>query len=153
MSRLNQKVVFAAASDAAGSLVMIVGIPEDAWEYMREGKTHTFDLTKSNIPVKMVMYGGKDHTDCMRKLEGDAASANVVLDDRRRDDFSIPDINWQPIADAPVEERLLLWLDDKVFKGSAMGKVYTSSDGDRFTQIEQFHGEFNVTHFARINKP
>jgi hypothetical protein len=49
-------VVFALSED---NKFVILGVPEAAWEYMKDGKTHTFDLNAVGVPVSLVMFGGK----------------------------------------------------------------------------------------------
>ena len=53
----DQKCVFAITEDKQ---TVLLGIPIAAWEYMKDGKTHTFDLTSLGIPVKIILFGGLD---------------------------------------------------------------------------------------------
>jgi hypothetical protein len=91
MKTTDEKIVFAIAPSAAdgGPSAIIVGIPAAAWDYMKDGKTHNFDLTSVGLQVRFMLFGAKDHSDAMKQLEQGAAHAGVVLDDRRRQDFSI----------------------------------------------------------------
>lgn len=91
MSGIEEKIVFAISPDGQGDgvPVILMGIPAGAWEYMRNGKTHTFDLTKAGLPVKFVLYGAADHAEAMKVMEATMAASGTVIDDRRRDDFSI----------------------------------------------------------------
>ena len=57
--RANQ-VVFAVSSRADGGVDVLLGVPTAAWEYMQDGKTHTFDLTKLGLSIRLIMCGGKD---------------------------------------------------------------------------------------------
>lgn len=88
---IEERVVFAIAPQGQGDGVPVVmlGIPKGAWEYMKEGKTHTFDLTKAGVPVKLVVFGGATHAEALEVIEQGARDANRPLLDRRRDDFSI----------------------------------------------------------------
>jgi len=91
MTDIESKMVFAVAPDGTGDgapLVML-GIPTGAWDYMSDGKTHTFDLTKIGLPVKLMLYGAADHTSAMKVLEGHLSEQGVAYLDERRTDFSI----------------------------------------------------------------
>lgn len=88
MSRnIEEKVVFGVSP---GSEPMILlGVPKGAWDYMKDGKTHTFDLTKIGLPIKIVMYGAKDHAAAMKMIEGHLKDKGQPYLDERRRDFSI----------------------------------------------------------------
>lgn len=60
---------------AAGPKTLIVGMPFGAWRYMKDGKTHHFDLSALGIPLQVMIFGGKDGDDVRRTL----ADANVFL--------------------------------------------------------------------------
>jgi hypothetical protein len=57
-----QRVVFAVA--AAPKPIIVLGVSQAAWEYMEDGHTHTFDLTKVGLPVRIIMFGGPDRAAC-----------------------------------------------------------------------------------------
>jgi hypothetical protein len=40
---------------------VIVGIPHGAWEHIKDGEPCVLDLARSNVPVKVVVVGGRDH--------------------------------------------------------------------------------------------
>lgn len=91
MSGIEEKIVFAVSptGQGDGAPVVILGIPKGAWEYMKDGKTHNFDLTKAGIPVKLMLFGAESHDAAMKVMnEAFAASGNAYLDARNRD-FSI----------------------------------------------------------------
>lgn len=71
---------------------LLVGIPRGAWDYMRDGNTHTLDLTRLGIPVRLMLFGAETHADALKTFE-EAARANGValLDQRHSEDFS-----WNP---------------------------------------------------------
>lgn len=50
----DEKIVFALSGDRS---ILILGIPEPAWDYMSHGKTHTFNLKKEGFPVNLVLFG------------------------------------------------------------------------------------------------
>ena len=77
------------SSDLDGVPALILGIPRGAWQYMRHGKTHTFDLTKAGLPIKLVLFGGKDHAEVMAVLNKAMADSKTPYIDERRTDFSI----------------------------------------------------------------
>jgi hypothetical protein len=68
----DQKVVFAISHEGTGDGIPLVllGVPRAAWVYMRDGKTHTFDLTKAGLPIKIMMFGGNDQGEIKRLLAG-----------------------------------------------------------------------------------
>lgn len=86
---INEKVLFGVgpSSDGLGP-VMIVGIPKDAWDYMSDGKTHQMDLTKIGLPIRLMLFGCKDHAEGMKFLEGQARDAGAPYRDQRRTDVS-----------------------------------------------------------------
>lgn len=86
-----QKVVFGLSPDGQGDGVplLLLGIPQAAWDYMRDGKTHTFDLTKVGLPVKLVLFGAADHAAARKAIEAANAAAGYPTLDLRREDFAI----------------------------------------------------------------
>ncbi len=87
--KLDDKVVFAVGKDADGVPMVVLGITNGAWNYMRDGKTHTFDLTKAGLRVRLMIYGGMSHRDVMEPLNKHLAGLNQPYEDRRHEDFSI----------------------------------------------------------------
>ncbi|MBN8995922.1 MAG: hypothetical protein J0H94_11915 [Rhizobiales bacterium] len=86
---IEEKVVFGIGTGADGVPTILLGVTEKAWAYMRDGKTHTFDLRSIGVPVKIVAFGAADHTAVIQMLEAGAkASGSPILDARNRD-FSI----------------------------------------------------------------
>jgi len=89
---IEEKIVFAVAPEGQGDGVPVImmGIPAGAWNYMQDGKTHTFDLTKAGVRAKLVLFGAQNHADARAALEAAAfASGADALDDQTRTDFSI----------------------------------------------------------------
>lgn len=87
-----QKVVFATGeSDDGGAPLLLLGVPELAWEYMRDGMTSTFDLTKVGLGIRLIIFGGDSHESVMQimKLSMAQQLANLPIVDRRGEDFSI----------------------------------------------------------------
>lgn len=89
MTDIEEKIVFGISPDTDRSAFVILGIPTQAWEFMKDGKTHTFDLTKVGLPIKLILYGAKDHAEAMEKIKGHIGETNFI--DSRHEDFSIKD--------------------------------------------------------------
>jgi hypothetical protein len=91
MTDSESKMVFGVSPDGQGDGVPVVllGIPTGAWEYMRDGKTHSFDLTKIGVPIKILLYGAKDHSAAMKMVEGHMSDRGLPYRDARREDFAI----------------------------------------------------------------
>jgi hypothetical protein len=90
MSRnIEEKMVFGLAPTASGKPVLMLGVPQGAWEYMKDGKTHTFDLTSLGVPIMLMLYGAKDHAEAVKLIEDHCKQQNVPLLDERRKDWSI----------------------------------------------------------------
>lgn len=85
---IEEKIVFALSSSRIGP-ILTLGIPTAAWEYMKDGKTHHFDLTAIGIPVKLMLFGAESHDAAMKVLEKAAADNGVPLLDGRQQDFGI----------------------------------------------------------------
>lgn len=60
-----QKTVFAVTEDKG---TVIIGVPAAAWEYMKDGMTHTYDLRRFGVPVRIVLFGGADRAACLAPL-------------------------------------------------------------------------------------
>ena len=88
----DEKILFAIskAGQGDGIPVVLLGVPVGAWNYMRNGKTHTFDLTKVGLPVKLILYGATDHAEALACIKDFLTEAGEVIDDRiDKEDFSI----------------------------------------------------------------
>lgn len=89
MKREDQ-IVFALLPTKDGQVPIIMfAIPEGAWDYMKDGKTHTFDLQKSGIPLRFMCFGCKSHADGMKTLNDAAKKLDVPYLDERGKDFTI----------------------------------------------------------------
>lgn len=52
------KCVFALGLAEDGRTPMVVlAVPDKAWEHMKDGKTHTFDFSAAGLPVQIMMFG------------------------------------------------------------------------------------------------
>lgn len=88
---IEDKIVFGVSLKGQGDGVplILLGVPAGAWEYMRAGKTHHFDLTPIGIPFKLMMFGAADHTTALKTIEEANKSRGLATLDMRNRDFSI----------------------------------------------------------------
>lgn len=85
MAKPEEKMVFA-ISELDGQPLIVLGIPEAAWEFMKDGKTHHFDLSKVGIPVKVMVFGGKDQAECLKVItDANAARGIATLSEPGKD--------------------------------------------------------------------
>lgn len=86
---VEDKIIFAVSHEGQGDGVplVILGVPTGAWEYMKDGKTHTFDLTKAGVPVKLMLYGAASHQAAMDVIDGHFKQTGQPYLDERRTDF------------------------------------------------------------------
>jgi hypothetical protein len=91
VQNIEQKIVFAISPEGQGDGVplLLVGVPRAAWVYMKDGKTHHFDLTSVGIPLKLMMYGAADHDAAMKVVQDAMAASGQAYLDERQTDFSI----------------------------------------------------------------
>jgi hypothetical protein len=40
--------------------IVILGMSQAAWDYCKDGKTHTFDLTGAGVPLQLMIAGGQN---------------------------------------------------------------------------------------------
>lgn len=86
-----QQVVFAVGrGEGDGAPTVILGVSREAWVYMKDGQTHTFDLTKAGVPVKIIMFGAKDRDEAKRLImTGAGNKTNEPIIDAMDRDFAI----------------------------------------------------------------
>lgn len=76
MSDKEKKIAVAMCDPLPGDVpTVLLGIPAGAWEFMQDGKTHTFDLTQVGIPVKILMFGAADRDGVMKLMNQAAVMA------------------------------------------------------------------------------
>jgi hypothetical protein len=82
------KIAFAIAEghDNDHIPIVVLGVSPGAWEYMKTGMAHDFDLTHIGIPVKIVVFGAPSKEEVMRLLM-QGRTADTV--DASKYDFSI----------------------------------------------------------------
>jgi len=87
----SDQVVFAIGRGEGDAVPTIVlGVSREAWVYMKDGQSHTFDLTKAGVPVKIIMFGAKDREEAKRLIMAGAGnSQNEPMLDATDLDFSI----------------------------------------------------------------
>jgi len=87
----SDQVMFAVSPRGDGQLDVLLGVPQAAWEYMKDGKTHTFDLTKVRaLPIRIIMCGGRDQAQVRGWIDTHNRSLGVIgTQDRSKEDFSI----------------------------------------------------------------
>ena len=84
-----EQVVFAVSPRGDGCDVLL-GVPTAAWDHMKDGRTHTFDLTKLGLSIRIIMFGGKDQAQVRRWIDEHNRSLGIVATRERTDeDFSI----------------------------------------------------------------
>lgn len=97
MPRENQvQFAFAPAPDDRSAPTIILGIPREAWTYMKDGQTHQFDLTKVGIPLKLILFGGKTQVEITTTLQS-FVPANVPVQDARHVELSITDCQYESV--------------------------------------------------------
>ena len=89
MANIEEKIVFGLGTTDSGETVILVGIPTGAWEYMKDGKTNHIDFSKAGLPVKLIMYGGKDHETVFGAIKRHKESIGQPFLDERHKDWSI----------------------------------------------------------------
>ena len=87
----DQKIAFALSPDGQGDgiPILMLGISQKAWEYMKDGKTHTFDLTSIGVPIKLVLFGASSRAAVVKLLEEACAASGSGVLHMPRVDFSI----------------------------------------------------------------
>lgn len=89
MAAVRENQILFALMNADEGPILTLGIPKAAWNYMRNGKTHTFDLRNIGFPVRLMLFGAETHDAALKEIERAAAEKGVPLLDERRKDFSI----------------------------------------------------------------
>jgi len=86
---VEQKAVFSVGT-TDNEPVLMIGVSRTCFDFMiKENVTSTIDLTKLDIPLKVVIYAGEGHSDVMGVVEAAAKKQGLAISDRRREDFGI----------------------------------------------------------------
>lgn len=64
--RPEEKIVWAVSPSKD---MLIIGVPEAGWAYMKDTRCHTLDLTKVGVPIRVMLFGGKDREEILRLLK------------------------------------------------------------------------------------
>ena len=84
-----KQCIFSIVTGEKNAPLVIIGIPAAAWEHMKDGESHTFDLTKAGVQFQIVLFGGKDRAEVSNVIEDAARGAGLYLVDKSKTDFSI----------------------------------------------------------------
>jgi hypothetical protein len=76
-----ERAVFAVGEGRGGRKLVVIGIPEAGWEYMRGGRTHTFDLRSLGVPFGIVLFGGKDRAEILAQLPTTPETKDLSAED------------------------------------------------------------------------
>jgi len=90
MTDRDKKIVFAIGLCPDNVPLFVLGIPRAAWVHMKDGKTHDFDFTKAGHNFRLMLFGGKDHEDCLKTIQAAASATGRLVTDERETDFTIP---------------------------------------------------------------
>ena len=84
-----EQCVFGLAAQPDGSPIAIIGVPDEAWRYMADGRTHTFDLRSLGFPVQIILFGARDHRQALDLIGQGAEARGMPIADLRDQDFGI----------------------------------------------------------------
>lgn len=87
----NEQVTFMLGADGQGRPMLIFGMTDAAWEYMKDGLTHNFDFTSIGLPMTAMILRGKDSEAVMAELQAAADTLGIPIQDDRDKDFSVKD--------------------------------------------------------------
>ena len=85
------KVLFGVSPRGSGT-DLLIGISRASWEYMKDGHTHTIDLTKLGLPVRVIIWGGPTQAALRATVEAHNARLGLPpIDDQTERNFGIED--------------------------------------------------------------
>lgn len=87
--RADQKCVFGVSQKSDKTVVAVIQVPPGGWDYMKDGQSHTFDLTKVGIPIQIILAGCKSVADGRAVLEQANAQKGVPALHMPGTDFGI----------------------------------------------------------------
>lgn len=79
------RVLVALGAGEDGIPTLIIGLPEEGWKHCQGGKTHLVDMVPAGVPLRVVLFGGKDHAELGEWL----AAHNSMVDAAVPDDLPI----------------------------------------------------------------
>ena len=80
---IDEKPVFMLAGGGSEGPIFVMGIPAKCWEYMKDGKTSTYDLTRVGMPIKIMLFGGDTHESIIRDFQKWADEHGAAFTDMR----------------------------------------------------------------------
>lgn len=87
----HHKVVFGVSPPTGEDepTTILFGISTAAWDFMKEGNTHTFDLTSLGLPIRILMYGKPTHEEALKVIHDYNKRLGVPMIDKSGEDFGI----------------------------------------------------------------
>jgi hypothetical protein len=89
MSKVKEEQVVFGIGPTPDGTAIFFGMTDASWAYMHGGLTHGFDLKKLGLPIKIVIFRGKDHDAVNKTITEVMHAQGVPVLDERRKDFSI----------------------------------------------------------------
>lgn len=146
------QTLFGLTTTPDGVPLLLLAVSEAGWDYIKDGKTHHFDLTKAGANIRIVMFGCADRAAAMEMLQGRLKNMGRDIVDGRDQDFGIDTVSQaevahaaaQPVAAAEADEgplfrkghELLIAADVKDTPGKV--KIVTVEFHTHFIQTERF---------------
>lgn len=70
---------------------MMIGVPQRAWEAMKNGETHAFDLRNIGIPFTLQLFGGEmTRAECTDMVIALCKAQGINISRMEDKDFSFP---------------------------------------------------------------
>lgn len=85
----NRLIIGVAGKDARGVATLVLGMPTAAWDYCKDGKTHTVDGTKFGMKLQVVLFGCRDYVSGAQILDPNALRQGVDKLMKSRQDLGI----------------------------------------------------------------
>lgn len=83
-----EKLLFGVAPNSETDDLLLAVTPQ-CWEYMKDGKTHTLDLTPIGVPVRLIVFGCENHAAAIKVIEEHNKRLGLGTLHLPRKDFSI----------------------------------------------------------------
>lgn len=152
MAENPEQTLFGLTATPDGVPLLMLAMPEAGWDYIKDGKTHHFDLTKAGANIRIVMFGCTDRDSAMEMLQGRLKEMGRTVVDGRDQDFGIDSVSQaeaaraaaQPVAAAEADDgrlfkkghELLIGADTQETPGKV--KIVTVEFHTHFIQTERF---------------
>lgn len=79
MKSSEAETIFLTSQDEDGNMILSIGLSKAAWEYMKDGKTHTIDLTQLGANLKLLFFGCENKAAGLEKLKADAKAMGIEI--------------------------------------------------------------------------